>query len=160
MVNDGEKTMIVGVELDLSKFDDAFAFSELFAEIDVQKYDWYIPEGQCEAWSSDFRSAFFTHDVYNGKELLTMFRRPCFCIFLKLQAYPHKTRYTDLRTYHEYICSDCRHIVLVSDCDHIEVYSKSIDCLEKIHAHFADEKQMTVEYITDSTDHRTSFDIL
>ena len=152
--------MIIGIEFNLSGCSGTFPFSELFDIMDAQNCDWYIPDGQCETWSSDLISAFFTRDVYSGRELLSMFRRPCFCIFLKLQAYPHKTKYADLRTYHEYVRSDCRHIVLVSDCDHIEVYSKAADCLEKIHAHFTGKKPMTVEFITDSSDQRTSFDIL
>lgn len=123
--------------------------------ISIEQYSWYNIESQNEVWVN-FRCSddFFTKDYYNGKEFKKLIHSDHYIIFLKLQAYFESGEFFDIRTYEEFLASDCQILLLINDTEFIEIYAKDQQIIHEIYNNALAIHCKDVSYIDDSNDIR------
>ncbi|WP_327194801.1 DUF2691 family protein [Paenibacillus alvei] len=78
-----------------------------------------------------------------------------YLIFQDLKAFPKGTDTTDVKSYDEYMSSDCQLVLLVVDSAYITIYCKNERELENLYSNARNWGYTNLEYITDKNDMRT-----
>ncbi len=128
--------------------------------IDIENYDWYNVDSQCEVWKNFNENLFFETDFYHGKDFANKIREDHFIIFLKMQAYLKNGTFIEIHSYDQFVKSECQILLLIYDCDNVEFYIKNISTIETLYEHAINNGYSDVNYITDKNDKRLCLDIL
>lgn len=151
--------MIRGLSFRISQKIDVPLFN-IFTGINIEDYYWFCVPDQEEVWNEKGCMPFFEKTTYTGKEFSDLIKQECYVIFLKLQAYPSKTNYYNIRSYNEFEESGCQLLLLIYDCEFVEIYCKNENDSKTIYNNAIDKKFDDLQFITDSNDNRYSFNIL
>ena len=81
-----------------------------------------------------------------------------YMIFADLQAYPKGTL-SHIKTYEEFIESQCELVLLVADCSYVTIYCKNKGTLEWLYKNAVECGFEDVTYITDENDARTRLSV-
>ena len=133
---------------------------EVLKRIGASDYWWHVVQSQTEAMDEGFENDIFTHDYYDGKELLNCnFHNSCI-VFLKLEAYAKKCFPTTISNYADFKTCDCRILVLVYDCYNAEIYVKNSNLLQSISVYLQNHGGCRFQIITDDNDFRTQMNVI
>ena len=132
----------------------------IFAGINTEIFSWFCVPDQEEVWNGKQNAPFFQKPDYTGKEFSNLIKQDCYIVFLKLQAYPLKSKYCNIYTYEEFLKSNCQLLLLVYDCEFVEIYCKSENILKNLYDNAVNQRFCDVIFITDLNNNRSKFDIL
>lgn len=152
--------MIRGVFFKISQTMNNVILWPILECIDVEKYNWYNIESQCEVWADSQGSDFFKLKYYDGKNFSKHIRSRHFIVFLKLQAYFETGEFGDIHTYEEFLACSCQILLLINDCEFVEIYAKDQKVIKTLFENALAHNYKEVEYITDINDGRTRMDVL
>lgn len=76
---------------------------------------------------------------------------------LVLYLYPNNATANAIRTYQEFLDSDCELVLLVCDMSYVEIYVKDADLLEQLLSNIAQMPIVKLDIKTEQTDLRSEF---
>ena len=132
---------------------------QIFQPLNVTEYQWYNDERQYEVFPDEQNEDLFETDYYSGVDFLTRIQRKHLILFLKLQAYFPDGLFFDIRTYDEFLNSDCQILFLIYDCEWVEIYIKDKCVTDLLYKNAIDKGFKDILYITDENDRRTRMEI-
>ena len=150
--------MIRGISFKISQ-KEPNVLLDILSAIDLTKFYWYNIKEQAEVYTEELEDDFFLKDCYKGEEFFRYIEKSNLIIFLKFQAYLQFSDYKNIRTYDDFIKSDCQLILLIYDCEYVELYVKDSNYATIIYEEAIKNGYDTIDYITDNNDERTSMDI-
>ena len=150
--------MIRGISFKISQ-KEPNVLLDILSAIDLTKFYWYNIKEQAEVYTEELEDDFFLKDYYKGEEFFRYIEKSNLIIFLKFQAYLQFSDYENIRTYDDFIKSDCQLILLIYDCEYVELYVKDSNYATIIYEEAIKNGYDTIDYITDNNDERTSMDI-
>ncbi|WP_054941160.1 DUF2691 family protein [Paenibacillus ihuae] len=133
---------------------------EILKPFDVAAFHWY--NGGEEAYFSGMSEPLFPEQTFGMDGILlkeSIENHDYYVIFADLKAYPKNKKVIDVRTYEEYLTSDCQFVLLVVDCTYITIYCKDKDKLEDLYHNAILQGFNDVEYTTDENDYRTGLSV-
>ncbi|MDR1003114.1 MAG: DUF2691 family protein [Oscillospiraceae bacterium] len=148
--------MIIGVTFYAKKHGN-FLLWEILKCVDIENYVWYVE--QDEAYTRPPDEAFFEKDSYDGNEFAKLVLADHYIIFLKAGAYLKNGSYFDIKTYEDFVKSDCRLLLLICDCTYVDIYAKDENISKAIYETAIANGYKDVEYVTEKNDGRTRMDI-
>jgi len=132
---------------------------QIFQPLYVTRYQWYNNEDQYEVFPDGQNDDLFKTDLYSGQNFLERIQRKHFCLFLKLQAYDENGLYFDIKTYDEFLSSDCQILFLLYDCENIEIYIKDKRVTDLLYHHAKNRGFSNIQLINDENDRRIGMDV-
>ncbi len=132
---------------------------QIFQPLNVTEYQWYNDERQYEVFPDEQNEELFETDYYSGVDFLTRIQRKHLILFLKLQAYFPGGTFFDIKTYDEFLNSDCQILFLIYDCEWVEIYIKDKSVTDLLYKNAIDKGFKDILYITDENDRRTRMEI-
>lgn len=82
-----------------------------------------------------------------------------YLIFQDIKAFPKTTKTSKIKTYDEFLISNCVLALLVVDSSYITVYCKDVEVLEGMYINAKEQGYFNLNYITDENDCRTRFSV-
>lgn len=148
---------MIGIKFTATSSDDLLC--KIFDKIDVKKYSWQIIKDQEEVIKCGDTKDFFETDSYSGLEFYKCIQNKHYVIFLKTQAFFSKKKSASIRTYADFLKSECQLLLLVYDCEYIEVYAREESILRKIYENAISYNYENIECIETSSQMRKDFNI-
>lgn len=130
--------------IDITKFSWRIDTEDSNILVDGQKDEELFPEGKTEMDGIELK-----HLIEN---------KTYYMIFADLQAYPKGTL-SHIKTYEEFIESQCELVLLVTDCSYVTIYCKNKGTLEWLYKNAVECGFEDVTYITDENDARTRLSV-
>lgn len=130
---------------------------DILKTFDVTKYSWRIGAGESYKLVENNIEPLFPEGrlELEGSELKEIIETDIhYLIFVDLQAYP-KENLSEIKTYEEFMNSDCELVVNVVDSSYTDIYCKDKRILEKFYRQFQENGYEKINYITDENDTRT-----
>ena len=151
---------MIGLSIRVKNTPDTFLY-KLFDGIDLLKYAWEILEDfiMCEK-NNEHSQKLFDSNEMSGEEFFNCISiNGYYMIFADIKAYPIKSNRVDIKTYDDYIKSDCQIIFLCADSSYIDFYSKDSKILDKAHENCIKYKFDKVMPITEENNTRTRISV-
>lgn len=128
---------------------------KLLRNIKSAGYEWFILEQEI-IQNND--SMFFPEKMTDSEfhSIMTN-ERSYFVYFLNLQAYPIGTKLTTIKTYNDFLNSECEIVLLISDGRYIDIYAKHKEHIEQCIENAKELGCEKIEILTDENDGRTEF---
>lgn len=82
-----------------------------------------------------------------------------YLIFADVKAYPKEKNVIDIKTYEEFLNSDCQLVLLIVDSAYVTIYCKDKDLLERLHHNAKLNSYENVQFVTDENDGRTRLSV-
>ncbi|MCY8655693.1 DUF2691 family protein [Bacillus spizizenii] len=82
-----------------------------------------------------------------------------YTIFVELQAFPFGKTVNQVRTYEEFIDSDCELVLLIADNSYVSIYCKNKNAIEQLYFNALKNDFEEVQFITDENDTRTGLTV-
>jgi len=136
---------------------------EILKPIDITTFNWYI--GGEEAYfieNGTLGQPLFTGKIYgmDGVRLKGIIdKNEYYIIFANLKAYPKDKNVIDIRTYEEFLKSDCQLVLIVIDCSYVAIYCKDKEKIENLYHSAKLNEFENIQYITDENDFRTRLSV-
>ncbi|AJS58977.1 DUF2691 family protein [Paenibacillus sp. IHBB 10380] len=136
---------------------------DILMPFDTNQYNWRV--GGEESYlinNNKLDSSLFPEQIncMDGETLKSIIEdSEYYLIFQDLKAYPKGKNTIDVRTYEEFMGSDCQLVLLVVDSSYITVYCKSKEKLEELYLNAYNQGYINLEYITDENDMRTRLSV-
>lgn len=83
-----------------------------------------------------------------------------YLIFANVKAYPKEKSVKDIKTYAEFINSDCQLVLLIVDSTYVTIYCKDKDLIESLYHNAKLIGYENVHFVTDENDARTRLSVL
>ncbi|PEJ59931.1 hypothetical protein CN692_03895 [Bacillus sp. AFS002410] len=133
--------------------------AEILKPVYINDFNWFITgEESYLVVEEELGEHLFPEEikVYNGQELDEVLKNhEYYLLFVDLKAFPKNTKSIDIKTYEEFLSSDCQLCLLIVDCIYTEIYCKDLNLIEKLHVNALKNNYGNVSYITDTNDSRT-----
>ncbi|WP_342436044.1 DUF2691 family protein [Paenibacillus sp. FSL L8-0436] len=130
--------------------------------LDCTKYNWLIGPGEeYKSVDHELVSLFPPgQDRVDGEVLMGFIdtEEAQYIIHLDLKAYSSVVA-SQLKTYEDYLASDCELVLLIVDCIYTTIYCKDSETLDKLAANAEALHVRSLNYITDANDHRTGLGV-
>ena len=134
---------------------------ELFRNIEINDYEWYIDEYEIiKEENEQCKNMHFSSHLKEDEFLKLIHEPSCLIISVNIQAYPsHKTK-KHVVTYEDFQNSDCELMLLITDVKYVEVYAKSKSVIMNIieNAENCGCSEITIK--TDKEDGRTRLSVM
>ncbi|PLR71176.1 DUF2691 family protein [Bacillus sp. UMB0728] len=131
---------------------------EILLALEASSFEWVIAgeEGYFIENGELGRELFPENKMVMAGEELLAYLHPCSCylIFADLKAFPPGKAAGDIKTYKDFLKSDCRMAIMIVDCSDVAVYCKDRERTERMYR-FCKERFLNAEYITDENDGRS-----
>ena len=142
--------MLIGIECDDSS---GTIFGNLCALMEVEKYDWYIDDVDCNYF-------YFRPGKYTGKQLIEELETISTLSFVRVWRFPSDTdealmKETPMVKYKDFVKSECDLLVLFYDGGFCEIYSKDESLTNRIMELCKRNNLKKAEYKYDYNDART-----
>ncbi|MCL2136436.1 MAG: DUF2691 family protein [Coriobacteriia bacterium] len=131
---------------------------QILENINVEGYFWRNIVEQDEVWNAS-GERYLDEESYDGKAFKELIQQDHYIIFIKLQAYFAEGDYDNISYYEDFVLSDCQIVVLIFDNINVHIYTKDEGVAKSLYEN-AVQRFEEVEYLTDTYDTRTGFDIL
>ena len=82
-----------------------------------------------------------------------------YLIFANVKAYPKEKNVIDIKTYEEFLNSDCQLVLLNVDSTYVTIYCKDKDILESLYHNAKLNSYENVQFVTDENDGRTRLSV-
>lgn len=152
--------MTIGVSFSIANANSKKSLYQILHCVNIPKYFWYIVDSQSEVWNNYLGGNFFRNNYFNGYDFKNKLVSEHYVIFLKLQAYVDNATFTDIKTYDDFLQSDCEILLLIYDCDFVEIYAKDKKLISVFYNNAINNCWESVKYITKSANSRAKMDIL
>ena len=136
---------------------------EILEPFNMTAFNWYI--GGEESYFVDddtLGEPLFPKEIYGIDGLLlktTLEDNKYYVIFANLKAYPKEQNVIDVRTYEDFLNSDCQLALLVVDCAYVTIYCKDKDILEGLYQNAVRHGYDDIKFVTDENDRRTKLSV-
>ena len=129
----------------------------LLQKTNIDTYDWYAYESEIIMDNNSFRidSGLLHHE--KTKQLFDI-SSDYYLMFIILQAYQKGSSTQVIKTYEEFMCSDCDFIILISDGTLVEIYTKTDKDFLRFANIASDIAHGDICIKTKNSDGRTSFE--
>lgn len=128
---------------------------DILLGIDYDKYFWKIDEDNIYTAKGDY---LFLSDILSGTDFKRCISLPSYYIVsANLQAF---TNYNDIQlvnNYNDFLKSSCQMAMFICDNIFVDIYTKSIEYIEKIKGNAFQFGYKDIGYITDDNDKKGSF---
>lgn len=122
-----------------------FILSKIFNNIELDNCLWKIAEEETLSYNSD---TFFDKDLYTSSEFKEKIdSKEQYIIFLNIQLYKKNCNIVEIKTYEDFLKSDCELILFVTDNTFVQIYSKNDNLLKGIEKNVLLNDFKDVEYI-------------
>ncbi|MEH7349380.1 DUF2691 family protein [Gottfriedia acidiceleris] len=133
--------------------------AEILNPMNFKDFNWFIiGEESYLVVDEDLDQPLFPDNiqVINGPELEDKLKNnEYYLIFADLKAFPKNKNSVEIRTYEEFLSSDCQLCLLITDCTYTDIYCKDIELIEKLYINALQNNYENLSYITDTNDSRT-----
>lgn len=133
---------------------------EILKCIGIKRYYWYSINSQAEVWTDYDGEEFLLQNSYSGDDFYNLIQMDLFIVFLKLLAYYENDFTNDIHSYDDFVCSNCKLMLLIYDCEYVEIYAKELTVIDAIYMNAKNKGFSDLQYITDKNDNRKRMDIL
>lgn len=124
--------------------------------INITEYRWFIDASQTDVWDYDMENLLFQKEIYDGVSFARTIQKKHFVIFLKLEGYSTLSEKCNIRTYHDFLKSDCKILLLLQDCRYVTVYLKDFDTAKAMYYYALDAGFGNVQYLSEKNDDRNN----
>jgi hypothetical protein len=136
---------------------------EILKPVELSAFSWYI--GGEESYlveNGTLGEPLFPDEVYgmDGRFLKGIVENNnYYVIFASLKAFPKERDVVDIRTYEQFLNSECQLVLLVIDCAYVTIYCKDKGTLKSLYDNSKTKGFVNVQYITDENDFRTRLSV-
>ncbi|MBD3918947.1 DUF2691 family protein [Paenibacillus sp. PR3] len=134
----------------------------MLAPLPVAAYNWYVGGEESYRVVENEMEPLFTREYFgmDGSTLQQIIEHPnVYLIFLGLKAFPFNSEIIDVRTYEEFLSSDCQFLLLIIDSVYVAMYCKDQILLADLYYNAMNLGYEKVQYITDDNDFRTKLSV-
>lgn len=121
--------------------------------IELKKYIWKINEDDVYIKDTMKNNGFLfpqEKNIFNGEEFIKIIsQRSYYTVFINIEAYLSENDFHNIKTYNDFITSNCEIIILTSDNIFVNIYAKSEKIIQQIETNAMKNKYEQIEYITD-----------
>lgn len=138
------------------------ALKDMLAPFPIAAYNWYIGGEESYRVVDNEMEPLFAQAYFGmkGSELQQIIAHPnVYLIFQGLKAFPFHSEVLDVRTYDEFVKSECQFLLLVIDSVYVAMYGKNQDLLADLYHNAVNQGYEKVQYITDDNDCRTKLSV-
>ncbi|QKE75681.1 DUF2691 family protein [Arthrobacter citreus] len=132
---------------------------DILKPVNIKDFNWFIiGEESYLVVDGDLDKPLFPEyiQVINGPELDDKLKKnEYYLIFADLKAFPENKDSIEIRTYEEFLSSDCQLCLLITDCIYTDIYCKELELIEKLYTNALQNNYENLSYITDTNDSRT-----
>jgi len=133
--------------------------AEILKPVNIKDFNWFIiGEESYLVVGKELDKPLFPEStqVITGPELDDKVKNnKYYLIFADLKAFPENKDTIEIKTYEEFLSSDCQLCLLITDCTYTDIYCKDIELLEKLYMNALKNNYENLSYITDTNDSRT-----
>lgn len=137
---------------------------DVLKPIDISAFNWLVGEGESYVIEDgELTEILFPYEKrigIEGEHLKTILeKKEYYLIFVELKAYTNRENVSDIKTYDEFINSDCQLVLLVADSSYTTIYCKNKEKLEMLYNNAKNNGFENVQYIADENDFRTRLSV-
>lgn len=138
---------MVGLDIRVKNQYDKYLY-KILNGIKFSSYTWQINyEDFLCLENGAIRETFFGANIMNGDDFFKCISRDSYyMIFADIKAYPINKELTEIKTFKDFVESDCEFILLCTDTSYIEFYCKDKSLLDKVYNNCIGEEFEKVEY--------------
>jgi hypothetical protein len=148
---------VIGLDIRIKNEYNSY-LKKIFAGIDLQKYDWeiifddtlYKENGtfQC-IFKNDIIHGINKNGILNGHEFNNCISKENYIIyFVDIKAYPTGATRSIIKTFSDFMESNCELVLICVDSVYVEVYCKNSKVLETIYNNCLGEDFEKVDYVS------------
>ena len=127
--------------------------------MNISELDWYNDCGEAYIIeNNEFGASLFGDNEYfiDGEMLQKRLSdNRYYVIFADLKGFPRNIRVKNLKTYEEFIASECTFVILVVDCEYVTIYSKDMAQVKLLFEQAKVAGYENIEIVKDENDTRT-----
>ena len=124
--------------------------SKIFSGFNLLNYVWTInADDTLLLENENLKQDFFGANVLNGEEFTKCISRDSYyMIFADIKAYPIGKEFAEIKTFDDFLESNCEIVLLCTDSTFIEFYCKDREVLDKVYSNCIGNEVEEVEYKT------------
>lgn len=131
-----------------------YMLKDILKNIDLADYDFEINDDN-EIWMENNKQL-FVEEVIGGEDFNKLIcQNPYYIIFANIHIYKTGSKISKIKTYKEFLDSECEIIILIIDSMNVCIYAKDEEKLDKIELNVKKNEFENIEYITDENDNIT-----
>ncbi len=131
-----------------------YMLKDILKNIDLADYDFEINDDN-EIWVEN-NEQLFVEEIIDGEDFNKQIsQNPYYIIFANIHIYKIGFKISKIKTYKEFLDSECEIIILIIDSINVCIYMKDKEKLDKIELNAKKNKFKNIEYITDENDNIT-----
>ena len=145
--------MIKGIQFEIpNKW--GYVLRDILKDINLANYVFEINDDN-EIWMENNKQL-FVEEVIGGEDFNKLIcQNPYYIIFANIHIYKTGSKISKIKTYKEFLDSECEIIILIIDSINICIYVKDKEKLDKIKLNAKKNEFKNIEYITDVNDYIT-----
>ena len=145
--------MIKGIQFEIpNKW--GYILRDILKNINLENYVFEINDDN-EIWMENDKQLLI-ENIINGKDFYKLIsKNPYYAIFANIHIYKKGSKIDKIKTYEEFLDSECEFIILIMDSIDVCIYVKDKEILNKIELNAKQNKFKNIKYITDENDHIT-----
>lgn len=154
--------MIRGVSFEIPNKYGRF-LEDILKPFKVEEHNWWIGgEESYIVLNGELVDPLFSGliECLEGKVLRNVIRNnDYYLIFQDLKAFPRGSKPIEIKTFDDFLSSNCELVLLIIDSSYTTIYCKNVELVEELHANAKEQGYMNIEYITDVNDFRTRLSV-
>ncbi len=123
---------------------------KIFEEIDLSIYDWNIIDEEV-IFLDDFS---LEEECYSFNEMKKILEKDMYLIFANFQLMESGKTITEIKTYRDFVDSECSILILIVDSSYVDIYSKDLNIIKRINSNAINEHYENIEYIYENVNLR------
>lgn len=145
--------MIRGIKFEIPN-EWGYVLRDILKDINLANCVFYI-DNDNEIWTEN-NEQLFIEDIIDGEDFNKLIsKNPYYAIFANIHIYIKGSKISKIKTYEEFLNSECEIIILIIDSMNICIYVKDKEKLDKIELNAKKNEFKNIEYITDENDNVT-----
>ena len=147
---------MIGLEFKVKNEYNNFLF-KILNSIDVQQHIWMIITDDIIFPKGGNNDGIFDSDIVEGQIFLNCIAKDeYYMIFVDLKAFPVCGKQIEIKSFKDFMDSDCQMILLCVDSEHIEFYSKDEAILKTVFENCLKYGFESVKHISEKEAHKRS----
>jgi len=115
---------------------------DIFKGLKLEDYYWNIFDSEVLNLQG---KNLFLNNIYNSNTLSHFNNENYYLIFTNFQGYKYKNSYDNIKSYSEFLKSDCEIIVVIVDSIYVDIFAKSSKILNTIRKNAFDNGYMNIK---------------
>jgi len=153
--------MIRGISFEIPNEYGRF-LEDILKPFKVEDHNWWIGGEESYIIQDGKLDALFTGliECMEGETLRNVIKNnDYYLIFQDLKAFPKGSKPIDIRTYDDFLRSNCELALLIVDSSYTTIYCKNVELVEGLYSNARKQDYTNIEYITDENDFRTGLSV-